>query len=205
MAFAEETKRADSSAVILDSFFRTAARSHLEEIALPPESSEFHLYFQAIAEARYVIRKVFRIIDEQAKAAGLDPLEHQVLIQVFGARKGRLRVSDVAERLDITPPFASRLIKTLEGLGFVVRSPSEEDRRTVFIDATDAGRDVLGDINKRVHAHIGDFQQQLDESQRLFALAIFAFYVGAAAQIEELEQLGRLSRDKPLSPHKARR
>jgi DNA-binding MarR family transcriptional regulator len=197
---AEKTQQDESSAAILDSFFRVAARSEIKDITIPPESKKFQLYFQAIAEARYVIRKVLRIIDDQAKAAGLDPLEHQLLIQVFGVRARRLRITDVADRLDIAPPFASRLITGLEESGLLIRSPSEKDRRTVLIEATDAGRDLLGEINKRVHSQVGHFQQQLEEPQRLFALAIFAFYVGAAAQIEELEQFGRLSRTHSPAP-----
>ena len=43
--------------------------------------NDFQRYFHGIAKARYVIRKVIRIVDEQAKKAGLDPLEHQALIQ----------------------------------------------------------------------------------------------------------------------------
>ena len=33
-----------------------------------------HAYFVGVAEARYVLRKVFRIVEEQAKKFGLDPL-----------------------------------------------------------------------------------------------------------------------------------
>ena len=50
-------------------------------------------YFHGVAEARYVIRRIFRIVDEQAKSAGLEPLEHQALIQLFGAPEP-LRVID---------------------------------------------------------------------------------------------------------------
>jgi len=33
--------------------------------------SALHAYFSNVASARYVIRKVFRLIDEQARATGL--------------------------------------------------------------------------------------------------------------------------------------
>ncbi len=77
-----------------------------------------HRYFQGVAQARFVLRKVFRLIEEQAKLAGLDPLEHQALIQIYGSPLKRLRVKEVAERLDIVPAFASGLVKSLEGKGF---------------------------------------------------------------------------------------
>ena len=72
-----------------------------------------HPYFFGVAQARYLLRKVFRLVEEQARCAGIDPLEHQALIQIYGSETGALKVREVAERLDITPAFASSLIQTL--------------------------------------------------------------------------------------------
>jgi DNA-binding MarR family transcriptional regulator len=144
-------------------------------------------YFHGVAEARHVIRKVFRIVDEQAKSSGLDPLEHQALIQIFGS-PAPLRVIDVAERLDIAPAFASRLVKRLEGMGLVTRSPSVEDRRSTYVTATEQTRELLASIDERVSLHVGYFQQQLTETERAAALGIFAFYVGET-RVEDLERL----------------
>jgi DNA-binding MarR family transcriptional regulator len=141
-----------------------------------------------VAEARYVIRKVFRIVDEQAKKTGLEPLEHQALIQVFGSPES-LRVIDVAERLDIAPALGSRLVKRLEEKGLVIRSPSETDRRMTFVTATEDARELLGEIDRDVEIHVGYFQQQLTNAQRAAALGIFAFYLGATPDTSYLEDL----------------
>lgn len=150
-------------------------------------------YFHGIAEARYVVRKVFRIVDEQAKEAGLDPLHHQALIQIFGAEDQPLRVNDVAERLDLAPALASRLVKALEAKGLVTRSPSLTDRRSVAVTATPVGVHLLEQIDEAVHFQVGYFQRQLDDDQRAFALGIFAFYVGASLEGEELVRLRNLA------------
>lgn len=147
----------------------------------------FQTYFHGVAEARYVVRKVFRIVDEQAKQAGLEPLEHQALIQIFGSPRP-LRVIDVADRLDIAPAFASRLAKRLEEKELVTRSPSESDRRSTYVVATDLARDVLAAIDDRVGLHVAYFQSQLSETERAAALGIFAFYVGAS-RVEDFEKL----------------
>jgi DNA-binding MarR family transcriptional regulator len=147
-------------------------------------------YFHGIAEARYVVRKVFRIVDEQAKAADLEPLEHQALLQIFGAL-APLRVIDLAERLDIAPAFASRLAKRLEDRDLVVRSPAPEDRRSKYLAATPGARELLADIDKNVHLHVDYFQRQLRDDERVAALGIFAFYLGAAPSVKELEALVR--------------
>lgn len=146
------------------------------------ESEEFHRYFHGISEAHYVVRKVFRLVDEQAKRGGLDPLEHKLLIQIFGAGDERLRVNEAAARLDIPPALASRLIKRLQDKGFVVRSTGGEDRRTTQVAATDAGREVLAAIDRDVRRHVNHFQEQLSDAERAAALQIFAFYLGASAR-----------------------
>lgn len=147
----------------------------------------FQEYFHGVAEARHVVRKVFRIVDEQAKQAGLEPLEHQALIQIFGAPRP-MRVIDVADRLDIAPAFASRLAKRLEEKGLVTRSRSDSDRRSTYVVATDEARDALAAIDERVGLHVNYFQSQLTESERAAALGIFAFYVGAS-RVEDFEKL----------------
>lgn len=150
-------------------------------------------YFHGIAEARYVARRVFRIVDEQAKELGLDPLQHQTLIQVFGAEAEPLRVNDIAERLDLAPALASRLVTALEEKGLVARSPSATDRRSVAVTATPDGVRLLEQIDQAVHYHVGHFQRRLDDEQRAFALGIFAFYVGASLDADDLAELRELA------------
>jgi DNA-binding MarR family transcriptional regulator len=145
-------------------------------------------YFHGIAEARFVVRKVFRVVDEQAKAVGLEPLEHQALIQVLGATKP-MRVIDLSERLDIAPAFASRLAKQLEDRDLVVRSASEEDRRSKFLSPTPRTRELLAEIDEKVHLHVDYFQRQLSDQERVAALGIFAFYLGASPRLAELEAM----------------
>jgi DNA-binding MarR family transcriptional regulator len=149
-------------------------------------------YFHGIAEARYVVRKVFRIVDEQAKAVGLEPLEHQALIQILGAPEP-IRVMDLAERLDIAPAFASRLAKQLEDRELVARSPSPQDRRSKFLDPTERARELLASIDEQVHVHVDYFQRQLSDDERVAALGIFAFYLGASPDRGDLETLVKRS------------
>jgi DNA-binding MarR family transcriptional regulator len=142
------------------------------------DRGSFRGYAFGISQARYVIRKALRIVDEQAKKVGLDPLQHQALIQIYGSSADRMPVNKVAERLDIAPAFASRLIKELEGKGLIRREHLPEDKRVTWVAATDAGIQLLRDIDDAVHIHVNYFQSQLTDEERMAALAIFAFYVG---------------------------
>lgn len=149
-------------------------------------TAEFSEYAVSIAEARYVMRKVSRIVDDEAKLEGLDPLEHQAMLQAYGAG-GKLRtVSQIAERLDIAPALASRLVNSLVRKGMVVRHSSAADKRVTEIEISQQGAELVRKIDRKVHVHMDYFQTQLTESQRLAALAIFSFYLGFGNPTAEL-------------------
>jgi DNA-binding MarR family transcriptional regulator len=139
-------------------------------------------YFHGVADARFVIRKVFRIVDERAKSRGLDPLEHQALIQIYGARDGDVRVGTVAERLDISPAFASKIVKALVTKKLVSLADSAHDQRVTNVSATPAGIATLTEIDADVRIHVGFFTRALTPEQKAAALSIFAFYVGLDAE-----------------------
>jgi DNA-binding MarR family transcriptional regulator len=102
-----------------------------------------------------------------------------------------MRVIDLAERLDIAPAFASRLVKQLEDRDLVVRSDSAEDRRSKYLSPTSRTRVLLAEIDEKVHLHVDYFQRQLSDYERVAALGIFAFYLGASPQVADLEAMVR--------------
>ncbi len=141
-----------------------------------------HVYFRGVAEARYVLRKVFRLVEEEAKRAGLDPLAHQALIQIYGSENGMLRVKDVAERLDITAAFASSLVKMLAGKHHVARVRDTKDNRVTWVKITKSGRAALHRIDGEVRAHVDYFTRSLTPRQTEAALSILMFYGGGVGK-----------------------
>ena len=139
-----------------------------------------HRYFEGVAEARYVLRKVVRMIEEQAKLVGLDPLAHQALIQIYGSPSMQLRVKDVAERLDIVAALASSILKSLESMGYVARLRSEHDHRTTLVAVTPQGRKLLHHIDEQVQIHVDYFTRQLSQEARETVLSIMMFYIGVS-------------------------
>ncbi len=57
--------------------------------------------------------------------------------------KGRLTVSEVAEALGVSLSAITALVDRLAPAGLVVRSRDEKDRRLVWLQVTDKGREVL--------------------------------------------------------------
>lgn len=142
---------------------------------------EFQSYVRNIAEARYVMRRVLRIVEDCAKEHGLDPLVHQALLQVYGTGDGQgVTVGSLAARLDVAAALTSRVVRRLEEKGLVARRPSKTDKRAIIVSATPDGAEKLTAIDDSVHRHVAFLQSELGEDEKLMALSIFAFYVGLA-------------------------
>ena len=148
-----------------------------------------HNYFHGVAEARYLLRKVFRLVEEQARRAGLDPLAHQALIQIYGSETGTLKVREVAERLDITPAFASTLVQQLADRRLVLRSRDGDDQRVMWIRVTGKGRSMLYQIDEQVQAQVDRFTHAFSESRTEAAISILMFYAGVSLKRRQNGQL----------------
>jgi len=143
-------------------------------------AADRHAYFQGVAEARYVLRSVFRLVDEQAKSAGIDPLEHQALIQIYGSQASKLQVNELADRLGIAPAFASNLARSLVAKKLLSRTRGQHDQRVIIVSVTPSGRELLRTIDAEVKVHVDDFASTLSPREREAALSILMFYVGTS-------------------------
>src|SRR5262245_49776354 len=142
--------------------------------------SDRHVYFHGVAAARYVLRKVFRLVEDEAKRAGIDPLAHQALIQIYGSEQGELRIKELAERLDISPAFSSSLVKLLLNRQYVSRERDKKDSRVAWVKVTKKGQDLLHRIDELVQIHVDYFTRNLDPAETEAALSILVFYAGAS-------------------------
>jgi len=147
-------------------------------------SNKKHDYFIAVAHARYILRRLFRIVEDKAKELGIDPLAHQALLQVYGSPGQALRVSQLGERLDITTAFTSNLVKGLVRRGYLLRESLASDARVTILRITDAGRDLCNRVDADVRPHVDYFTSQLSLEERRIALSTVMFYIGTGTTIE---------------------
>src|SRR5579862_619355 len=67
---------------------------------------------------------------------------YEALMLLYLSRAGSLPLGKIGARLQVHPTSVTNLIDGLEKLGYAVRTPHPEDRRTTLAAITDRGRDV---------------------------------------------------------------
>ncbi|MDQ1125569.1 DNA-binding MarR family transcriptional regulator [Microbacterium sp. SORGH_AS 505] len=75
-------------------------------------------------------------------------------------------LGELAERERVSAPSMNRTVNCLEELGYLSRTPDENDRRKVVIDLTESGRDVVVETVRRRDSWLEHAFEELSPSQR---------------------------------------
>ena len=70
------------------------------------------------------------------------------------AAEGRITLSGLAEAERVQPPSITRVVDVLVNRGYATRTPCEEDRRVAWVEATDAGRDLIEAVRRERDAYL---------------------------------------------------
>jgi len=94
-----------------------------------------------VASFRAELRAFLGDSDQVARASGLTPQRHLLLLMIKGAPDGseRATVTELAERLRVAQNTATELVQRAEKLGLIVREPSETDGRVAYLRLTPEG------------------------------------------------------------------
>jgi DNA-binding MarR family transcriptional regulator len=104
--------------------------------------------YRALADRRYRIRRFLHVSVGAARAAGLEPQQHQLLLAIKGMPSDRLpTIGDVAERLQLKHNSANELVRRAEQRGLISTERGEDDRRQVLVTLTDAGETALQELS----------------------------------------------------------
>lgn len=124
--------------------------------------------YEALAGFRYALRRFLRFSEDAARAAGLEPQQHQALLAIRGfGGSGAVSVGDLAERLQVRHHSAVGLVDRLVSLGLVRREPAAEDRRRVLLKLTAAGRRTLGRVAGAHRAELRRIGPRLESLLRM--------------------------------------
>jgi DNA-binding MarR family transcriptional regulator len=100
--------------------------------------------FQALAEFRYQIRRFLHFSEKAARAEGLNPQQHQLLLILKGLPKDvEPTVGEIAGRLFVRHHSAVELTERLTENRLLRKRHSTSDRRRVLLEITGAGEAIL--------------------------------------------------------------
>ncbi len=103
--------------------------------------------YESLAELRHQIRRFLHFSEAAARAARIEPRQHQLMLAVKGLPKNvRPRISELAERLQIQHHSAVELVNRLAAGGYVQRRHGD-DRREVLLHLTSKGERVLRELS----------------------------------------------------------
>lgn len=104
--------------------------------------------YRSLSEFRHQVRCFLRYSEEAARAHGIEPQQHQLLLAVKGLPKGKNpTIGELAERLQLKHHSTVDLIDRLEKSGKIAREPGTEDRREVLVRLTPEGEHILRDLS----------------------------------------------------------
>lgn len=104
---------------------------------------------RALAEFRYELRRFLHFSEGAARAAGLEPRQHQLLLALRGfAGTPKVTIGDLAARLVLRHNSTVELVNRMARHGLVRRVRAPEDHRRVLVNLTARGERVLERLSR---------------------------------------------------------
>lgn len=103
--------------------------------------------FERLLEFRVALRRFQRWSEDQAQAAGLTHVQHQLLVAIKGHPGDKPpTVGDLAGYLLLRPHSMVELVDRAEIVGLVERTPDPDDGRVVRVRLTTSGDRVVAQL-----------------------------------------------------------
>jgi DNA-binding MarR family transcriptional regulator len=111
--------------------------------------------FRVLANFRYEVRRYLTYSEQAARAAGIEPHQHQALLAIKGLpRDSKATVGALAERLQIQHHSAVELTDRLERNGYIRRVRSRADRREVILRLTGKAQKIVRELSMPYRAEL---------------------------------------------------
>jgi DNA-binding MarR family transcriptional regulator len=121
---------------------------------------------KTLAEFRFELRCFLQFSECAALEAGLQPQQHQLLLQVAGAPEATVvTIAYAAERLGLKHNSAVELVNRSEREGLLVRTADPGDKRRAILCLTRKGKQIMGRL-------AGDHARELNDLAPRLARAL---------------------------------
>jgi DNA-binding MarR family transcriptional regulator len=118
--------------------------------------------YEPAARFRAALRLFLRKSEDVARAAGLTPRQHLLLLQIAGSAEGRTTVSELVEKLALTQSAVTELVQRAEHCGLVCRAGSAEDGRVVHLSLTAEGESRLAEVHDALGRERAELRRVID-------------------------------------------
>jgi DNA-binding MarR family transcriptional regulator len=125
-------------------------------VEIPPSRAEA---LRRLAWFRYRIRCFLRFSERVARASGITPQQHQLLLGVAGyTGRGWATISELSEFMQGRHNAVVGLVQRAEERGLVRKVQGENDRRFVKVHLTRKGYSILDKISRKNIAELRALQ-----------------------------------------------
>lgn len=137
----------------------------------PTQSAPPHPSWQLFLHAHAAITRAMDT--ELQRTSSVTLRDYEVMLILWKATLPGLRMSDVADRVLLTPSGITRLIRGLEDRGLVERETCNNDMRVSYVRLTDTGRSEFSELRDRHLEHVRELftdrfsPEQLDQLEQL--------------------------------------
>jgi len=126
--------------------FAVASRGTLA----PDENGICKEDYEALARFRYLLRRFMRVTEETARAAGLTPQQHQLLLAIKGQpNRDWSSITELARSMQLRHHAVGGLVDRSESAGLVRRTTDPGDRRVVRVALTEDGEKMMSALSER--------------------------------------------------------
>jgi DNA-binding MarR family transcriptional regulator len=110
---------------------------------------------QDLAWFRYNLRRFLRFSEKAARACGVTPQQHQLMLGIAGfTDDGKATISDLAEFLQERNNSVVGLVERAAESGLVRRQSGKTDRRQVVVTLTAQGEEILSTLTQLHHEEV---------------------------------------------------
>ena len=108
-----------------------------------------------------------REVDHPLSRHGISLADLAILRELYRSPERKLRRSELAQRLGVTPSGVARQLGPLERIGLVDRESHERDARLALVVLTETGAQIVGEaLETAEYAADGAFAARWSEAER---------------------------------------
>ena len=119
--------------------------------------------YRVLARFRFALRVFLRFSEDAARAAGLTPNQHQLMLAVRGFPSGEPTISDLAEWLQLRHNSTVELVQRAVDADLLERHVDEQDRRRQRLALTERGEAVLASLSRSHREELRRFREEMAE------------------------------------------